>query len=56
MEISSVKLCHGEAVEIITENFLASIVEETIYDAAVARESEWEIRCRVNIINSKRVG
>ncbi len=56
MRISPLELCHGEAVEIITEDFLASLVEGPSFDAAVAWELKWEIRCCVNIINSRRVG
>ncbi len=54
MEISLVELCHGEAIEIVTEDFLALIVEGTSFDAAVAWELGWKIRCCVNIINSRR--
>ncbi len=56
MEISPVEMCHGGAVEMVTEDFLISIVEGTSFDEAAVWESGWEIRCCVNIINSRRVG
>jgi len=35
MKISAVELCPGEAVGIVTEDFLASVAEGPSFDAAV---------------------
>jgi hypothetical protein len=36
MEIRSMELCHADAIEIITGDFLSSNVDETSFDVAVA--------------------